>query len=63
MSTVVRNGVKLHVSFQSTPALFVAVDDNYCGCPECAGTLPMGWGKTEDAAIADLLEQIEGSAA
>jgi hypothetical protein len=62
VTTLVRNGVKLHVSFQSTPALFVAVDDNYCGCDECAGTLPMGWGKTAEEAVADLLEQIEAAA-
>ena len=58
MSTVVRNGVKLHVSWHSTPALFVAVTDDYCGCEDCAGKMPQGWGKTEDAAINELLEQI-----
>lgn len=32
-------------------------DDTYCGCPDCH--CPVGTGPTEEAAIADLLENYE----
>ena len=33
-----------------------AYDDDQCGCPECHR--PVGYGATEQEAIADLLEQL-----
>jgi hypothetical protein len=36
------------------------VDDGSCDCPECHP--PIGWGTTEQEAVADLMEQIEEGA-
>lgn len=41
------------VEWHSTPLLFVAYRG--CGCAEC----PKGYGKTEDEAVADLIEKDE----
>jgi hypothetical protein len=62
VSTVIRNGQKISVEYHSTPALYVAFQDGLCHCPECQGKHPSGWGRTEDAAVADLLQQIEEAA-
>jgi hypothetical protein len=62
MTTIVRNGQKIRTEWHSTPARFVALLDDYCGCPECSGKYPIGTGKSVDAAIADLIEQIEEAA-
>jgi hypothetical protein len=43
-------------SWQSTPHLWCATRESYCGCGECRrGTT--GFGKTKEAAAADLIEQ------
>jgi hypothetical protein len=60
MTTIVRNGKTIVVSWHCTPALFLATEEGRCGCAECRS--PMGTGKTEDTAVADLLEQIEEAA-
>ena len=44
-------------SWQSMPALWMAYRDGYCGCGEC--NPPTGYGKTQDEALADLIEQEE----
>jgi hypothetical protein len=41
----------------STPALWAAYREGYCGCEECRGRIPVGYGKTPSAAEADLLEK------
>lgn len=50
-------GRPIRVDWCSTPALYMALfSDEYDGAPD-AGFQPMGFGKTEDAAVADLIEQ------
>jgi hypothetical protein len=49
----------VRVEYHSTPALYVAFDDDKCGCPECASQQPIGFGKTAEEAITDLAERSE----
>lgn len=44
------------LSWHSTPQLWVAQREGYCGCSECARKRPYGMGKTKEAAIKALLE-------
>lgn len=61
------NGVKIHTSFDYPPIPvrsfdWSAVTDDYdCDCDQDGffSTSPIGYGPTEAAAIADLLEEIE----
>ena len=54
-------GRPISVDWQSTPALFQALfSDEYDGAPD-AGFQPVGYGKTEAAAVADLIEQDENA--
>jgi hypothetical protein len=51
-------GRPISVDFHSTPQLYAAIFTNeYCGCEECRGKQPIGFGRTEDAAVAALIEQ------
>jgi hypothetical protein len=45
----------IELLWQSTPALWAAYREGYCGCGTCHP--PVGFGKTKEAATADLLEQ------
>jgi hypothetical protein len=59
--THIINGVKIHVS-QQYDLTYQAITDNYdCDCDQDGyfSTHPTGWGKTEQEAINDLLEQLE----
>lgn len=52
-------GRPIAVSWQSTPALWMAYfAHEYDGAPD-AGFQPVGYGKTEEAAVADLIEMEE----
>jgi hypothetical protein len=47
----------ISVTWQSTPALYQAIFSNeYDGAPD-AGFQPMGYGKTENEAVQDLIDQ------
>jgi hypothetical protein len=51
------NGRPISVEWQSTPALYMAIfREEYDGAPD-AGFQPVGFGKTEAEAVADLMEQ------
>lgn len=50
----------INYEWHSTPQLWVAVRDGYCGCNDCAGKVPMGFGKTKEDAAANLIEQEDG---
>ena len=53
----VYNSRPIAVTWESTPALYSAIFSNeYDGAPD-AGFQPMGFGKTEAEAVADLIEQ------
>lgn len=43
--------------YDSTPALWMAHRDGQCFCVECRGKANVGQGKTEKAAVIDLLEK------
>ena len=47
----------IEYSWESTPQLWMATRDSYCGCQDCAGKVPMGFGKTREEALVDLLER------
>jgi hypothetical protein len=46
----------IEFSWQSTPQLWTATRESYCGCGECRRGA-VGFGKTKEAAAADLIEQ------
>ena len=46
----------IELTFHSTPQLWAAKREGYCGCHGCQGKIPIGWGKTETAALANLIE-------
>jgi hypothetical protein len=51
-------GRPIRVEWESTPALYSAVfDQEYDGAPDSHS--PRGFGRTEDAAVADLIDQEE----
>jgi hypothetical protein len=50
MTNASTDGAKPTVEWHDTPQIWVAYDG--CGCQEC----PKGYGKTEEEAIADLLD-------
>lgn len=51
-------GRPIGVDFASTPQLYVAIfEQEYDGAPD--SNSPMGFGKTEDEAVADLIEKDE----
>lgn len=52
--TVIRD---IEIQYQSTPRLWMALREGYCGCGECK--FPVGYGKTPMEALADLMEQEE----
>ena len=41
--------------WESMPALWAAMREDYCGCPDCHH--PIGYGKTKAIAHSDLIEQ------
>lgn len=49
----VHQGRPISVDFDSTPGLYVATFDNYDGALD--SNHPVGLGRTEDAAVADLI--------
>ena len=49
----------IETEWVSTPALWSAYRSGQCFCEECRGSSTVGFGKTEQAAIADLQEQEE----
>lgn len=51
----------IEYSWQSTPQLWMAMRDNYCGCGECSRG-NYGVGKTKEEAKADLIEKEEDRA-
>ena len=58
------NGVKIHTNFDYPPIPvrdmdWSAVTDNYDGAEDSSTRGQIGRGPTEEAAIADLLEQLE----
>jgi hypothetical protein len=62
MATKTVNGIVIHTSFDYPPIPirsfdWSAVTEDYDGAPD-AGWQPVGHGETEEAAIADLLDQI-----
>jgi hypothetical protein len=51
-------GRPITVDFCSTPGLYAAIFKNeYDGAEDSRS--PIGWGRTEDEAVADLIEQAE----
>jgi hypothetical protein len=50
--------IELH--WQSTPALWAAYRKGQCFCEDCRGKVPVGFGKTKEAATTDLIEQEDG---
>lgn len=51
-------GRPIAVHFESMPGMYIAIfDQEYDGAPDSRN--PVGMGKTEEAAVADLIEQEE----
>ena len=64
MATHDRNGFRIHTSFDYPPIPirsmdWSAVTDNYDGAEDSGNRGQIGRGPTEEAAIADLLEQLD----
>ena len=56
--------MKIHTDFWAKPGPirdfdWTAVTDDYDGAPD-AGPQPVGYGRTENEAVADLVQQMEG---
>ena len=45
--------------WQSTPALWMAVREGKCWCPECSRKNARGFGKTQEEAAKELMENEE----
>lgn len=48
---------EIELSWQSTPALWMASRKGQCFCEDCRYKASVGFGKTQTAAMADLIEQ------
>jgi hypothetical protein len=48
---------KIELSWQSTPALWMATREGLCWCEDCRGKHTKGFGKTKEEALADFHEQ------
>ena len=49
----------IEFSWQSTPQLWMAYREGQCFCEDCRYKATVGFGKTKEAATADLLENEE----
>ncbi len=49
----------IEYSWESTPQLWMATREGQCFCMDCAGKVPVGFGKTREEAMVDLMEREE----
>lgn len=48
---------EIQLSWQSTPALWMALRNGQCFCEDCRYSATVGFGKTQTAAVADLIDK------